>query len=195
MYNLSEGFVVDELAPEGETDQKRMDDLGFLRVKSTELLSQELPADYFRCLNIKFRFKIPLGETRIEKVTVSSQSVSKEFYYAKPLRSNDKATVTENPYRKPSIYGRTGKPKLYYEMVGGNIELLGAEFHSYVMEYYKTPMTIFFDPTLAAHANCELRPRVQQMIVDRAVRIYIERTENVRYQSVLNEDQLKSFNN
>lgn len=196
LINEAQGLVVNEIADEVQINRRRLDDLAPLYLRTAELTTKDLPINCFRELFVKFRIELPNG-TSFQTVSIDNRSISRDFFDGKILRADLRSAALKNPYRNHDTLLRD--KEVYYEILNTGvasvqgIDTVGYPFYSYQMDYIKFPQAIVFDETGANHRHCELSPRMQQIIVDRAVRIYIERTENVRYQSALNEDRMKNI--
>lgn len=208
LINEAQGLVVNEMADEVQVNRRRMDDLYLFtstfsnktpiyplgsdgKPDTTQTpfgfdYTKQLPTDYFRELNIKFKllFDDPTAVNSNKKIATD------EFYWGVPMRSDNKPIALNNPYRSTNRLFEDGK--VYYEVMGDNITVVDHDYQEYVMEYLVTPPTLKFDEG-DNHEEGTLTPRMRQIIVDRAIRIFIERTENPRYQTALNEDAHKNF--
>jgi hypothetical protein len=142
---------------------------------------------YMRFLNVMF--KITYGSENECELTGNSGWIKADI-----MRSDQRSVVENNPFRKPK------DSKLLYEFRNGKINLItGTNSVGYSMrlEYLRYPITIFFDkdnppdyPT-GGSINCEFAPQQRKEIVDIAVRTYLERVKDPRYQSFLNEEAIK----
>lgn len=200
LINEAQGLVVNEMADEVQVNRRRLDDLylftsTFSNKKDTPTGTQyikQLPLDYFRELNIKFKLSYKEETVGATYDRDTQRYVTDKFYWGVPIRSDNKPIALNNPYRSTNRLFEDGK--VYHEVMGDNIKVVDYEYQEYVMEYLVTPPTLRFnelDP--AAHSEGTLTPRMRQIITDRAIRIFIERTENPRYQTALNEDAHKNF--
>jgi hypothetical protein len=124
---------------------------------------------------------------------------------AKVLRSDQKSVITKNPFRKPT------DDRLYYEIINENFVLTNntkSEGYSMRLDYLKYPRRIFFNTndtnpreeqtgipdytgTTPGSVNCELPNNIKQEIVDLAVMVFIERVKDPRYQTFINELNIK----
>lgn len=120
---------------------------------------------------------------------------------AKILRSDKENHIMRSVYRKPK------DSRLYYRRGNRNVQLItGTSSYGVAMklEYIRWPRNIFFDainqddlPTADytsgnGSINCELPSEVRKEIVDIAVRLYLERVRDPRYQSYLNEVMIRN---
>lgn len=190
LFNEAQALVVNEIAEGAEVNELRIEDLSDIRVQSDETTDEELPLDVFKILRVEFRVK-PKDWMEVATIDTGGTERTSSFFNGKPMRADLKAMAVQNPYR--SVKRVFDESEIYYEIVGNNFKLVDHDFYSYRLDYFKHPRNAFFGPTEASHIHSELRPRVQQVIVDRAVRIFLERTESVRYQSALNEDSMKNI--
>lgn len=128
-----------------------------------------------------------------------------EYKQAKILRSDQRTMIYSSSFRKPSA------DKLYYLFMGKHIVLdcgqsLGVKSvgKKMILEYYRYPRKIFYNTnagttdqvgtavydysgTTAGSVPCEFAGYVRKEIVDIAVRLFLERVKDPRYQSFLNE--------
>ena len=130
-----------------------------------------------------------------------------EYKSAKVLKSDQRTILYSNNYRKPN------EDRLYFYFSGKDIVLdcgqrigIQSKGVKMILEYYRYPRKIFFDtqkPTTeqigtpvytvnTGCVNCEFPGYVKKEIVDIAVRNFLERSKDPRYQSFLNEIQIKS---
>lgn len=149
---------------------------------------------YYRFLNVMF------------KIMYVSDSCGRtgesDWQWPYIMRSDNRATVYSNPYRKPT------NDRLYYEIVNGKIRV-ETDTTSYPtkmrLEYIRWPHAIWFDSTAPttesrnfSHTagqgcvNCELPEAQKREIVDVCVRTYLERVKDPRYQSFLLEERIKA---
>lgn len=204
LINESQGLIVNEVADEVQVNRRRMDDLSpITRRYSNQIVvtppagdpvttyPKALPLDYFRELNIQFSLEIAAVAPTIRVKTVNNKQVSVDYFWGIPMRADNKAIALKNPYRNVSALFEDGN--VYYEVMNNRIDTVGYDYLEYKMDYLIVPPAIYFDPNGVSHIHCILSPRMQQIITDRAIRIFIERTENPRYQTALNEDRIKNF--
>jgi|GEM_PF-2128603 len=123
------------------------------------------------------------------------------------MRSDQRIPFSKSPYRKPK------DSRLYYERIDGNIRLITGTTATGVamrLEYLRKPVRIYFDEAYEiAHpgagdnanpnylpntgsVNCELDDDQKKEIVDTCVRVFLERAQDPRYQSFLNEEAIRS---
>ncbi len=214
LINEAQGLVVNEMADEVQVNRRRLDDLYlFTSTFSNKIpiyplgsdgkpdttqtpfgfdYTKQLPMDYFRELNIKFKLSYKEETVGATYDRDTQRYVTDKFYWGVPIRSDNKPIALNNPYRSTNRLFEDGK--VYHEVMGDNIKVIDYEYQEYVMEYLVTPLTLRFNElNPAGHSEGTLTPRMRQIITDRAIRIFIERTENPRYQTALNEDAHKNF--
>lgn len=201
-----------------EFSKKRIEDLQMLRVVTDGVNGN--PSTISPVATNKF--PLPVSLTVGDEVYpdfLRLQSVSFKIAYsgndcntgtsdwlgAKILRSDSRSSILRNPYRKPK------DNRLYYEIIDNNIILTtgtASTGSSMRLDYLRKPVTIFLDvdvngvmmadlpnPNYTAHTgsvNCEFNEFQRQEIVDIAVRIYLERVQDPRYKSFLQEEMIKS---
>ena len=203
----------------GEVNQKRIDDLRMLyvtdEVNSISSNSFPLPDGttvnntngillplYLRLLGTAF--KINYVDNKCRK-----QGLSDWIYETHVMKSDRRNVIKRNPFRQPK------DEKIYHRQIGNIIEIdTGTSSTAAVMhiEYWKFPRQIFyntnggnvdqvgtivnglltFDYTgvTPGSVNCDLPEEQRQEVVDNAVRIYVERSQDPRYKSVLTEEQI-----
>jgi hypothetical protein len=108
------------------------------------------------------------------------------------MRSNQRAEVKKNPFRKP-----TGS-RIYYELLDNIIRLdLGDSNNfgvSMKLDYIKHPKSIYYNAqNPSASIMCELQSDQCTEIVELAVRIYAERVSDPRYQTQLYEQSMRGI--
>lgn len=139
---------------------------------------------YLRLLNVSF--KLAYGDGQECGLTGVSEWLSADI-----LRSDQRNTIMDNPYRKPK------DSRIYYEIINGRIRIItnsNSQGYAMRLEYLRYPTVIFFDPNgvTANNVDCEFGFQQQKEIVDIAVRTYLERVQDPRYQSFLNEEAIRS---
>lgn len=127
---------------------------------------------------------------------VTLDGIDYGYIGSKPMKADRKSEILKDPYKKPYLDIRDqDRSRIYHEYVQDNLHLFlpsGAIGKNILIEYIKNPTELFFDPNNSANnINCELGSDQQQQIVDIAVRSFIEQVESRRYQTVVNEDQIK----
>ena len=154
---------------------------------------------YLRLLSVSFKLDYVDNVCDLEGIS--------PWLMANILRSDSKSVIQNNPFRKPK------DDRLYYEIINENIVLTtGTPSKGYSMrlDYLKYPRKIFFntnnggDPkeeqtgvpdydgaTTEGSVNCELPNNIKQEIVDLAVMVFIERVKDPRYQTFINELNIK----
>ncbi len=205
-----------------EFNQKQIDDLdkircvtdGYFSYNSVTLFPIAPQADNSKIFtipkyenNIRVRLDNGTVETRTFPSYLRLQNVAFKLLYGQNqecgltgisgwldshiMRSDLRNVIMNNPLREPK------DSRLYYELIDGKIRLItneGSTSQGYAMriEYLRYPNAIFFDENNTSHIDCEFAPQQQKEIVDIAVRTYLERVKDPRYQSFLNEEMLKS---
>jgi len=191
----------------GEVIQKRMDDLRMLYIvddiNNNSTTSFPLPDGiavtntqnvilplYMRLLGTAFKIKYVNNACGLT-------GTSPWIYNSKVMKSDLRNVVKRNPFRRPS------DAKIYQRQIGNNIVIdTGTSSTAAVMhiEYFKWPVEIFYNSTPGMSADtgnpatgsvvCELPPEQKQEIVDYAVRVYLERVQDPRYRSFLQEEAI-----
>jgi len=157
---------------------------------------------YLRLLDISFKIDYVDNICDLEGIS--------DWLSANILYSDSKTILRSNPFRKPT------DDRLYYELINENIVLTTdtpSKGVSIKLDYLKYPRKIFFnkenggDPYLEqtsipdytggstgtpGSVNCELPNNIKQEIVDMAVKVFIERVRDPRYQSFINELNIKN---
>jgi len=128
-----------------------------------------------------------------------------DWLNAHVLYSDQKSILRKNPWRKPT------DERLYYEILGEHIVLTNdtdSIGYRVRLDYIRKPRAIFFntnntDPreeqdgvpdytgTVSGSVNCELSSDLRMEIVEIAVRTFIERIKDPRYQTFINELNIK----
>lgn len=137
--------------------------------------------EYRRLLNVMFRLKY-YGNPCYTDGTLS------DWKSGEIMRSNQRPVLERNIYRRPSE-----SMNVYYEIVGDmiRIDVRNAIGYDMRLEYIKYPVDIAY-VSGGTSVNSELSSDQQREIVDIAVRMYIERTANPRYQTQIYENAQKS---
>lgn len=146
---------------------------------------------YLRLLNVMFKLSYVDNECDLEGVS--------DWIGAEIMRSDQRIVILDNPLRRPK------DNRLYYEMLEDKIRLItGTSSTGYAMrlEYFRYPVEIFINESnlsdtgnpATGSVNCEFQSQQRKEIVDIAVRTYLERVKDPRYQSFLNEELIKSQN-
>ena len=102
------------------------------------------------------------------------------------MRTNQRSEIDNNPFRKPA------KSRIYYEVVDNIIKMdIGSSSNiGYEMriEYIKYPKPIFYNATNPSLSiMCELQSDQCMEIVEIAVKTYVERVSDPRYQTQMYE--------
>lgn len=148
---------------------------------------------YYRLLNVFF--KIHYVDN------ICGLTGDSDWLDAKIMRSDRESVIRNSPFRRPA------DDNLYYRLVNRHIQLFtGTSSYGVGMQlnYLRWPRNIFFDQLnqddLATadytpgngSINCELPPHIRKEIIDTAVRIYLERVRDPRYQSYLMESKIRN---
>jgi len=162
--------------------------------------SMEIGANYYPeyMTLLSVQFKIEYVDNECEK------GIS-DWLDANILRTDNKSVIKKNPFRKPK------DNRLYYEIVNDSFILTtgtASKGHKMKLDYLRYPRRIFFSTdnggdlymeqdgipnyslsnnTPIGSVNCELPNSLRQEIVSTAVRVFIERIQDPRYKSFLNE--------
>ena len=133
-------------------------------------------------------------QSLMSKVEVNG--VELDYIGSKVYKSDRRSEILNDPYSKPVIdVNDLKRSRIYHQYIQNNLRLYlpdGAIAKKLHIEYVKVPKSLLYDPNVSANnVDAEVGSDQQQQIVDVAVRLYIERTENVRYRTTLNEDQIK----
>ena len=155
---------------------------------------------YLHLLSVQFKIEYINNECGLKGISVWKD--------ADILRSDNRAVLKQNPFRKPK------DDRLYYEILNEHIVLTtGTESKGREMnlDYLRHPRKIFFNVKNGGNVhleqegipdysgtidngsvNCELPNDLRQEIVETAVRTYIERVQDPRYQTIINELNIKN---
>jgi len=155
---------------------------------------------YMRLLNVMFKVEY-------EDKGDCDEVGESDWMRSNVLRSDNEVVNEDNPFRKPTM------SRLYHELIGDSIKLVhGAGIHGKYMKikYFRYPRKIFLNelstnPTdeqtgvpdytgtgTNGSVNCELPGPIKREIIDLLVRIFLERVQDPRYQSYLNELNIKN---
>lgn len=140
--------------------------------------------EYRRLLGVMFRLKYYGDPCH----TDGELSDWKEAFI---MRSNQRAEVKKNPFRRPR------KGMIYYEVLDKLIKLdIGDNTNSFGydmrIDYIKYPRAINFSENPSENVMCELQSDQCLEIIDIAVKTYIERVSDPRYQTQMYEFAQKS---
>jgi len=148
---------------------------------------------YYRLLNVFFKIQYVDNVCGLTGIS--------DWLDAKILRSDRESVIKNSPFRRPA------DDMLYYRIVNRHIQLItGTSSYGVAMKptYLRWPRNIYFDQMnqddLATadytpgngSINCELPPHIRKEITDTAVRIYLERVRDPRYQSYLMESKIRN---
>ena len=167
---------------EFETKQKRTDDLQFAVVESGELnvvnKQVALPDDYMFLLLCKVKLIDSTCNTTKTKVC-------------------KKMTADLKGYAESNYYWRPSAKNPYYQIMGDKVYFLVGDdpnvtVSKAILEYVKNTNSFYINPN---NINDVINPSFSEYvcieILNIAVRLYLENIESPRYQSALQEMQLK----
>ena len=147
----------------------------------------------FRFLSVLFKINYVNNECNLTGVS--------DWLEANIMRSDRESVIMNSVYRKPK------DSRLYYRQVNRQVQLItGTQSYGVAMnlKYIRWPRNIFFDEQNQddvatadytpgnGSINCELPSEIRKEIVDIAVRTYLERVRDPRYQSYLNDVMIRS---
>ena len=147
----------------------------------------------FRFLSVLFKINYVNNECDLTGVS--------DWLEANIMRSDRESVIMNSVYRKPK------DSRLYYRQVNRQVQLItGTQSYGVAMnlKYIRWPRNIFFDEQNQddvatadytpgnGSINCELPSEIRKEIVDIAVRTYLERVRDPRYQSYLNDVMIRS---
>lgn len=169
--------------PELEFNQKRIDDLEAIKVLTDGIQYNKIDS------NLDNTFDIPynaLGWPKyLHGLSVQfSYQMAKTLYGAKILRSDVRAFIRKNPYRKP----RAGN-LIYYEHRGGKIYPyweLDLPMNQLILEYYSYPDEIKYDPSDTGNIidlPGSFKPTQNKEIMDLGVTKFLENVSDPRIQT------------
>lgn len=163
-----------------------------------KLINQVKYPIYMRLQNIEFRVDYLTG-------AICKKIGKSDWISAKVLRSDTEISNKKNPFRKPS------ETKFYYEILDDSIKLIYDGFvegYDMKIKYFKYPRRIFLNEKSASRndeqvgipdytgnvngsINCEFHYPQKIEITNLAIRIFLERVKDSRYQSYLNEINIR----
>ena len=147
----------------------------------------------FRFLSVLFKINYVNNECDLTGIS--------DWLEANIMRSDRESVIMNSVYRKPK------DSRLYYRQVNRQVQLItGTQSYGVAMnlKYIRWPRSIFFDEQNQddvatadytpgnGSINCELPSEIRKEIVDIAVRTYLERVRDPRYQSYLNDVMIRS---
>ena len=168
----------------GELDEKNLDDLDVVHIKGEELLPSgtnefdltTTAYQYYRMTAIDFKIQYVNN--------ICGLTGESEWLDANIMRSDKRNSIRRSIYRQPK------DSKLYYER-GESIVRLITGTQSYAtrarIDYYRYPDEIVFDETGVNNQDSIFGHAQNQEITDMAIKTYLERVNDPRYQSFLNE--------
>lgn len=196
-----------------EFSQKRIDDLGFMRIvtdgSSTAgcyAVVQELSDNVWE---IPLIYNNTSSGTLYSIVTSTHNGNSVPTTYplylhglnasfklegdnlwtpARILKSDKRVFINEHYYRKPK------SDRLYFEVINNTIRLIGNDrgLDQLRLEYIRYPKLINYDVTGANTLDPEFNPSQNNEIKNLAVRRYLEIIQDPRYKSFLNEEGIRA---
>ena len=151
------------------------------RIDDGNVVPQNYPK-YLRMLGVMVKIQYGAGqECGLEGIS--------DWKKLNILRSDNRSVTLDNPYRKPK------DTRLYYEILDRKLRVItGTTSTPYALrvEYLRYPVQIEFDAlNPMAGTPCEFPPQQQKEIVDTAVKVYLERVRDPRYQSFLQEEMIR----
>ncbi len=170
--------------------QKELDDIrAIIKSQSIAFSSNEatIPADYRHLLNLRVvvKFLVDAGKYKKDnQITI----------YPQRLKSGSEGYVKNNAFHRPSY------KVPYYYMVGDKLRLdMGTQIEvvSATLDYIKKPATVYLNPTASDftpevdNTTIEFPDHVYYELVKECKRIFLENIESQRYQSTLNEEQMR----
>jgi len=204
LINLAQLDYCREHIVNAEVNSKRIDDLRMLfigdAIAASSAITYPLPDGsvvtnlsgvvlplFMRLLSVSFKITYV---NNVCGLTGESEWINN----VKVLKTDKRTEIMKNPFRRPS------DAKIYYNELGNYIRIVTgtASTAKYMyIEYFKYPKDIFYnnglpdtgDPATGS-VTCELPAEQKQEIVDMAVRIYVERSQDPRYRTLLNEEMI-----
>ena len=188
---------VRDRANEADDSQKRMDDLNKLVIEriitttqdplhpTTPIIAENeftLPVDYLRLLSVSVRL-------RYKDNYCYPDGMLSDWLPCKYYIFDKKGMSYRNPYRKPS------DSRVYYQLKENKINFIqgtsDVEEVDFIYIRYPKEIEVIVNPT-------DFYDDIQDVqiheVIDIAVRMYIERIKDPRYQSFLMEERIKSQN-
>ncbi len=137
----------------------------------------KLPSDYYRLLSVAFKTKskgtespwMPVKRIRSDSYTLSVSGV--------------------NPYRTPTL------ERLYYAQEGDKIKAYpsNSKVAAAKIIYYARPLPIVYSPDGKNNKHGNLEFQQKKEVIDIAVRIFLERVKEERYQTQLIEEGVRKL--
>jgi hypothetical protein len=195
--------VVKGKLPQAEFSQKRIDDLSVLRVVtdggrlhgSRPVINESSPGVFDLPVSFENTASGQPMDDRFANYPLYLHGINASFrrrdsvqWRGAVLRKSDKTVMMEdNPYRRPT------KDRLYFELISGQIRLVGGDQEDTLrLEYYRYPRIINFSTTPGETIDPEFNPSFNQEVTETAIRRYLERVADPRYRSFLQEEMLRS---
>ncbi len=203
--------------PTNQFNQKRIDDLEILKVltdgQQYDIIkvvtdkenlfkipynTSELPS-YMHGLSVAFEWKSPADSSETDGDGDSpSPILTPEAFEPEPtpvfrktyrvggkvFRSDNRVVIMDNPFRLPD-----DTTFVYFENRGSHIYAItkGENYTGMVLEYYKYPEKINYDPEGEDSTAGSFQLSQNQEVVELAARKYLERITDPRYQSYTQE--------
>lgn len=170
--------------------QKELDDIrAIMKSEAITFLVNEatIPADYRHILDLRVvvKFLVDAGKYKKDnQITI----------YPRRMKSGSEGYIKNNAFHRPSY------KVPYYYMVGNKILLdIGSQVQvlSAVIGYIKKPATVYLSPIATDftpeidNTTIEFPDHVYYELVKECKRIFLENIESQRYQSTLNEEQMR----
>ena len=175
LINRASFLWLKEQAKLVELNQKSMDDIASVRGKAT---SAAFVNSQYNLSGLAGYYRLLL--LRVKMSDTDDCIDNDEWYKVLPMRTNERNTISRNPYRKESV------KKLYYDIIGTTLSIYGCTPTVGWIEYLKRVNEV---------TNVELIPTPMSMYPDSdlreicviAARIYLKRHESPAYELQLNE--------
>ena len=174
---------LNEIAPVNDFDQTIVDALSNLVKVKSDIVPLVTPEGYYLV-------KLPINYYRLQSVSFKLDVNGKltDWLPVKRVRADSfsKAVSGVNPYRKPT------DKRLYYMQIENAIKSFPTndKVRFAKLIYLSRPTPIIFNETgNDSHGN--LNKEQKKAIVDIAVRVFLERVKEERYQTQLTEKNLK----
>jgi hypothetical protein len=205
LINLAQINYCRDHIVKGEVNQKRIDDLRMIYVvddinaisattfplpdgSTVNNINGVLLPLYMRLLGTAFKINYVNNICGLI-------GISDWIHNVKVMKSDRRNIIKRNPFRRPSDV------KIYQRQIGNIVEIdTGTSSTAAVMhiEYFRWPTDIFYNYVNPADTgnpatgsvNCILPAEQRQEIVDTAVRIYVERSQDPRYRTILTEETI-----
>jgi hypothetical protein len=189
--DIYDGAILYPIAPDTGTNYVFTYPKDTLSILNVIGVLQNYPK-YYRLLNVMFKINYVDNDCGLTGIS--------DWLGARIMRSDQRSIFENSPYRRPADH------RLYYELFHGKIRLItgtSSTGNSMRLEYLRVPRRIFFDelhPGDVANpnytpgvgsVNCEFGENQRKEIVETCVRIFLERVQDQRYQTYLNEEIIR----